>query len=126
MSPAELTLMKLNSILGGKGGEWGSESGPSGAVLPVEVRSKSRQLGNAGQPAAAAELLLQHSLRAKVPLPMPLLNEVERTIVPVAQNPAALQQLLGQLRAITAGGGGGSSAHAGKKPSVFGRLFGRS
>ena len=124
MGPADLTLVKLNSVLGGKGGEWGSESGPSGAALPVEIRSKSRELGNAGQPAAAAELLLQHALAARVQVPLALLTEIQQNIVPLSPNQAGMQQLISQLQAISAGGAGRSSA-SGKKPSVFSKLFGR-
>lgn len=120
MGPANLTLAKLNSVLGGKGGEWGSEDGPSGAVLPVAIRSEARRLGNAGQPGAAAELLLNHAAAARAQLSPALLAEVEQNILPVSQNPAGLQATLAKLRAIPAGGSKQSGAGG-----IFSKLFGR-
>jgi len=120
MGPADLTLAKLNSVLGGKGGEWGSEDGPSGAALPVAIRGEARRLGNAGQPAAAAELLLNHAAQVRAHISPALLAEVEQNILPAAANKAGLQATLAQLRAIPASGGKASG-----KGGVFGKLFGR-
>jgi len=123
MGPAELTLAKLNSILGGKGGEWGVEQGPTGAILPQHIRSQARELGNSGQTGAAAELLLQYALNARAPLPAGLLSEIEQNIVPKSANPAALQTTLAGLRNVVATGAKvGTSA---KKPSIFSKIFGR-
>jgi len=122
MGPADLTLVKLNSAVGGVGSEWGSDQGPAGAALPVEVRSQARNLGNAGQPAAAAQVLLQAALSAKVPIAPALLDEVVANIVPVAQDPAALQTLVANLRNVSASG---ASAGGKSKGGFFGRLFGR-
>jgi len=121
MGPADLTLAKLNSVLGGKGGEWGSEEGPSGAALPVAIRGEARRLGNAGQPAAAAELLLNHAAKVRAPISPALLAEVEQNIVPIAANPTALQATVASLRAIPATTG----KDAGKGGNMFSKLFGR-
>jgi hypothetical protein len=120
MGPAELTLVKLNSVLGGKGGEWGSEEGPQGAALAAEVRSRARQLGNAGDTAGAAELLLKAAAQARAPIPANLLAEVEQNILPGAANPQGLATAIATLRTVPAAAGA-----QGGKPSFFKRLFGR-
>lgn len=120
-SPADLTLMKLNSALGGVGAEWGSDEGPAGAKVSQAVRSQARNLGNAGQPGEAAELLLSAALQSRVPLSAALLDEVDRNLVPVSANGAALAQLVANLRGVAATPG----AAGGKKPGLFGRLFGK-
>lgn len=131
MGAAELTLAKLNSALGGVGGEWGSEAGPSGAALDAEVRSRARKLGNEGQTALAAELLLQAAAGVRAQLPGALLDEIEANIVPVSPNPQSLLGTLAGLRAAsgpgvgTAPGAARAAQPGGKKPGLFGRLFGR-
>jgi len=100
MDAAQLTLAKLNSVLGGKGGEWGSEAGPSGAALPIQVRGRARELGNQGQTAAAVNLLLDHAQKAKVHLPGPLLDEIERNVLPQAENQTLRGSLGGALAVL--------------------------
>jgi len=122
MDAAQLTLAKLNSLLGGKGGEWGSEQAPSDAVLPLNIRSRARELGNAGQTAAATALLLEHAQKVRVHLPAALLDEIERNVLPQADNQnlrGTLGGALAVLRHVPAGpparGVGG----------LFQKLFGR-
>jgi len=122
MGPADLTLAKLNSALGGVGTEWGSDKGPAGAALPVEIRSQARSLGNAGQPAAAAELLLQSALKSGAAIPVALLAEIDQNIASTAEDPTALQALTANLRNVSTSGGNRSGD---RKPGLFGRLFGR-
>lgn len=121
MGSAELTVAKLNSVLGGVGAEWGSDQGPSGAVLPAQVRSQARQLSNSGQTSAAAELLLRSALSKGVHLPGPLLAEIEQNFAGPDEHSAAILSTVAALRAIPAGGG----AAGGKKGGLFSRLFGR-
>jgi len=122
MGPAELTLAKLNSVLGGKGGEWGSEEGPTGALVSAEVRGRARQLGNSGQTAAAAELLLQAALQSRIALPPQLLAEIEQNIAPTSPNAAGLRNTIAGLRSVAASG---SRPGGGVKKSFFSKLFGR-
>lgn len=122
MGPADLTLVKLNSALGGVGTEWGSDQGPAGAALPVEIRSKARELGNVGQPAAAAELLLKSASKAGAAIPAALLDEIDQNIAPTAQDPAVLRALTASLRNTSASRNQGPE---GKKSGLFSRLFGR-
>lgn len=123
MDAAQLTLAKLNSVLGGKGGEWGSEAGPSGAALPVEIRGQARQLGNAGQTAAAVNLLLGHAQTVRAHVPAPLLDEIERNVLPQADSQSLRASLGGALAVLRhAPAAGARSTSAG---GIFARLFGR-
>jgi len=124
LDAAQLTLAKLNSALGGRGGEWGSEAGPSGAALPIQIRGKARELGNQGQTAAAVDLLLGHAQKAKVHLPGPLLDEIERTVLPQADNQqlrASLGGALAVLRHVPAPGAANSSGAGGFLAKLFGK-----
>jgi len=122
MDAAQLTLAKLNSVLGGKGGEWGSEEAPTGAALPVAGRSRARELGNAGQTAAATDLLLRHAQQAHLHLPAGLLDEIEHTVLPQADNQnlrASLGGALAVLRHLP------TNQRAGGIGGLFSKLFGR-
>ena len=128
LDAAQLTLAKLNSFLGGKGGEWGSEAPPAGAALPVTTRSKARELGNAGKTAAACDLLLKGALESGVGLPAALLDEIERTVLPTADNQglrASIGGNLAVLRHNAATGAGSRPAAATKSGGFFGKLFKR-
>jgi len=100
MDAAQLTLAKLNSVLGGKGGEWGVEEPPAGAALPVEVRGKARQLGNDGHTAAAVDLLLREAQRVQFRVPGSILDEVERNVLPQAENQSTRASIGGALAVL--------------------------
>ena len=120
MDAAQLTLAKLNSMLGGKGGEWGTEAPPSGALLPIEIRGRARELGNQGQTAAAVNLLLDHAQKAKVWLPGPLLDEIERNVLPSADNQTLRGSLGGALAVLRH-----QPAPGAQKTGLFSKLFGK-
>ena len=124
MDAAQLTLAKLNSYLGGKGGEWGSELPPSGAAVPAEIRGRARELGNQGKTAEAADLLLQQAVLAKAALPPALLDEVEARVLPAATNQNTRASMGGNLALLRHRSPAASPA----KPatgSLLNRLFGR-
>ena len=134
MDAAQLTLAKLNSFLGGKGGEWGSETAPTGAALPAEVRSRARELGNQGHTAAAGDLLLQGAIRVKANLPAALLDEFEQTVLPQAESQNLRASIGGNLAllrhtAATApantGPAGLNQPTSAAKPGLLGKLFKR-
>jgi len=119
MDAAQLTLAKLNSVLGGKGVEYSAapQQGPTG-LLPVEIRGKARELGNQGHTAAAVDLLLKHAQGARIQIPAPLLDEIERTVLPQADNQNLRASLGGALAVLR---------HAPAKSSggFLSKLFGR-
>ena len=121
LDAAQLTLAKLNSVLGGKGVEYSAapQQGPVG-LLPTEVRGKARELGNQGKTAAAVDLLLHHAQTARIQLPPPLLDEIERNVLPQATDQnlrASLGGALAVLRHMPAAPAGPAG--------LFAKLFGR-
>ena len=121
MDSAQLTLAKLNSVLGGKGGEWGVEEPPAGAALPVAIRGKARELGNQGHTAAAVDLLLREAQRVQFRVPNSLLDEVEHNVLPLADNQATRASIGGALAGLRHL----PTANAKTKGSFFSKLFGR-
>jgi hypothetical protein len=125
MDAAQLTLAKLNSFLGGKGPEWGTEEAPAGAALPVSVRGQARILGNEGHTAQAADLLLKHALTANVRIPAHLLDEVERAVLPAADSQSLRSSLGGNLAVLRHNAASGASLGGNPVKGFFARLFGR-
>jgi hypothetical protein len=122
LDAAALTLAKLNSVLGGKGGEWGSEAPPTGAALDSSTRARARELGNEGLTVAAVDLLLSGAQQVKFAVPPSLLDEIEQTVLPQA-NDAQLATIGGALAVLRGVRSGADMTTS--QGGLFAKLFGR-